>query len=507
MTRSTEVLIIGAGPTGLVLALWLARRGVAVRIVDRSGGPGETSRAMAVHARTLEFYRQLGIADEVVAAGIKVETITFRKGRRVFARGRMGDMGVGLSPFPFVLSFPQDDHERLLVRHLERAGVHVERSTELIDLHDHGTHVTATIQGPGGRESLDVAYLCGADGAHSTVRRRLGVGFPGGTYAQLFYVADVDATGDAATGGLQLGMSDQDFCIVFQIRSTGRLRLIGIVPPEHEHQEHLTFEHIRDAVVRDTGLDVQRVHWLTSYRVHHRVADNFARGRVFLLGDAGHIHSPAGGQGMNTGVGDAVNLAWKLAQVLQGGADERLLASYEPERIAFARTLVATTDRAFQVLAGRSWTGALFRSGVMPRWAVVMLRLRPLLRALFRTVSQILIRYRDSPISAGKAGKLRGGDRLPWVAGLDVFAPLHTLDWQIHVHGDASAALQRFAAEHNLALHVFPWTDPARAAGLARDAAYLVRPDGHIALAEPDQDPARVAEHLASLALRPGDRR
>lgn len=501
------VLIVGAGPTGLVLALWLTRRGVPVRIIDRASAPGQTSRAMVLHARTLEFYRQLGIADLVVAGGLEIAAITMRKGPRVFASGRLGALGADLSPYPYLLSFPQDDHERLLTAQLAAAGVTIDRDTELLDLRDLGTHVTATLQTPRGRETLDVAYLCGADGAHSAVRHALDIKFPGGTYEQVFYVADVTATpaatADPAPPGLQLGMSDQDFCIVFPIRSTGHLRLIGIVPPEHGRRSAITFDHVRDAVVRDTALDVAHVHWFASYHVHHRVADAFRRGRVFLLGDAGHIHSPAGGQGMNTGIGDAVNLAWKLADVVHGRAAPDLLATYEPERIAFARRLVATTDRVFQVIAGRSWSGALFRGGFLPRWAMFALRARPALRVLFRLVSQIMIRYRNSPLAAGRAGSVRGGDRLPWVPGLDVYAPLRTLDWQIHVHGEPTAALRTAAAEHRLPVHAFPWTPAARRAGMRRHAAYLVRPDGHVALADPHQDPARLADYLARNAHRP----
>lgn len=495
---AVDVLIVGAGPSGLVLALWLARRGVSLRIVDRTAAPGTTSRAMAVHARTLEFYRQLGIADDVVAGGIEIDSITMRKGTRVFGRGRLGKIGGDLSPYPFILSFPQDDHERVLITHLERAGVRVERSTELREFTDHGAHVTATLDGPGGRETLDVAWLCGADGAHSTVRHGLGVGFPGGTYDQVFYVADVDASGEAARAGLQLGMSGEGFCIVFPIRSSGHTRLIGIVPPGHAKKPDITIDDVRPLVTRAAGLTVDRVHWFATYHVHHRVADAFRRGRVFLLGDAGHIHSPAGGQGMNTGIGDAVNLAWKLADVIKRPAAQSLLATYEPERIAFARLLVRSTDSAFKVIAGRGLLGWLWRSGVAPRMSLIGLRFRTTLRLLFKTVSQTMIRYRQSPLSRGRIGKLHGGDRMPWVAAVDNYAPLQTLDWQLHVHGEATPALRAAAEQHHLALHVFPWTADAESAGLRRDAAYLLRPDGHIALADLTQSPARLTAHLAT---------
>ena len=173
----TDVLIVGAGPTGLVLALWLNKLGVRFRIVDRSAAPGETSRALAVHARTLEFHRQIGLADEVVAAGIKIERITVRESGRAVGRLPLGDFGAGLSPFPFVLALPQDVHERILVARLEGEGVRVERGTELTGFTSTAGGVAATLVRGGRTEIVEAAYLCGCDGAHSTVRHALGVGF------------------------------------------------------------------------------------------------------------------------------------------------------------------------------------------------------------------------------------------------------------------------------------------------------------------------------------------
>jgi len=503
-----RILIVGAGPTGLVLALWLARSGVRARVIDQADGPGETSRAIAVQARVLEFYRQLGFADEAVAGGIQVEELALRAGGRGVFRTRLGDFGRGMSPYPFVLSFPQDDHERLLVRQLERAGVAVERRTELTGLTQTADRVVATLKTPSGSETVEADYVCGCDGAHSEVRHALGVGFPGGRYDQVFFVADTDATGEMAAGSLNPCLSPDGFTLVIPVRSSGRVRLIGIVPEEHQAKDRISWEDVAPAAIRYTGLTIRKVHWFSTYRIHHRVANAFRVGRVFLAGDAGHIHSPAGGQGMNTGIGDAVNLAWKLAAVAQGRAAPVLLDTYEPERIAFARRLIATTDWLFQLIAARSWLGWVFRGVVLPRVLPLAFRVPAVQRAAFRTVSQVLINYRRSRLSSGVAGRVHGGDRLPWIPlpGGDNFEALSSLDWQVHVYGSAGAELGSAVARTGVPLHAFPWSDAAEAAGLARDAAYLVRPDGHVAHAGPQADAARFARVLADWGIAPRPR-
>jgi 2-polyprenyl-6-methoxyphenol hydroxylase-like FAD-dependent oxidoreductase len=501
--KNTSVLVAGAGPTGLVLALWLARKGIPVRLIDKNTGPGLASRAMGVQARTLELYHQLGFADQVVAQGIKVDTVHLREEGRRVATVQLGDIGRGLSPFPFVLSFPQDDHERLLHEQLRQAGVAAEWETQLAAFQDLGDRVSATLRTPGSEETIDCAYLCGCDGAHSTVRQSLGLGFPGGTYDQQFYVADVLASGELANGGLSLCLGAQAFLGVFPIRRTGMHRLIGTVPDDLAGRENLTFTELQPLLEQRFHMQVEQVNWFSTYHVHHRVAEHFQRGRVFIAGDAGHIHSPAGGQGMNTGIGDAVNLAWKLAAVVSSKAAPSILETYEPERIAFARALVATTDMAFRSAVSQNRGAEILRTHVLPHLLPFAMGFAALRRAAFRVVSQTRIHYRESALSLGAAGDLHGGDRLPWVSvsGGDNFQLLTTLSWQLHIYGEASPELREAAERHRLPLHCFRWSAIAEEAGLVCDALYLVRPDGYLGFVDADQDVGKLSEYIERVGL------
>src|SRR5262245_1930465 len=240
------VLIIGAGPTGLVLALWLTRLGVRVRIIDKTAEPGTTSRAGPLQARTLELYRQVSLADAVVAAGVKVAAASFWARGVKAARVPLGRMGEGLSPFPYALTYPQDAHERLLIEWLNASGVTVERPTELLHFDQHPEGVRAVLRRTDGSEEIcAAAYLAGCDGVHSTVREALRTGFPGGTYSGLFYVADVDTAGPAADGEIHVDLEEADFLAVFPLKGPGRLRLIGPVSWEldRDHGE-LTFDDV-----------------------------------------------------------------------------------------------------------------------------------------------------------------------------------------------------------------------------------------------------------------------
>jgi 2-polyprenyl-6-methoxyphenol hydroxylase-like FAD-dependent oxidoreductase len=455
-----DVLIVGAGPSGLVLGLFLARRGIRVQIVDKTASPGTTSRALAVQARTLEFYANRP-AGTVVEQGRRVLAFNLWVGGRRKARAVLGEIGEGISPFPYALVFPQDEHEQLLVDRLRSLGVEVQRQTALTRFEETDGGVRATLETADGRQSVRSArFIAGCDGAHSQVREGLGIGFPGGTYEHTFYVADIEGSGPSVNGEIHVDFDVADFLAVFPLKQDGHARLVGTVRPDANPGRDLEWEDVSRTAIDHVGLRVSRVNWFSTYRVHHRVANAFRRGRAFLAGDAAHIHSPVGGQGMNTGIGDAVNLAWKLAAVIGGRAGAALVDTYEPERIAYAHRLVATTDQGFTGVTGSGPFARLFRMDVVPAVLPTLFRLPPVRRFFFRTVSQTGIEYRQSGLSAGQAGRVHGGDRLPWVPpagnGPDNFEPLTSLDWQVHVYGDQPAGLGTACAARRLPLHVFP---------------------------------------------------
>jgi hypothetical protein len=265
------------------------------------------------------------------------------------------------------------------------------------------------------------------------------------------------------------------------------------------HAEALKFEDVNDRARENMKVDVLKINWFSTYHVHHCVAEHFRRGRAFLLGDAAHIHSPAGGQGMNTGIGDAINLAWKLKTVLAGQGPDHLLDTYEIERRAFAQKLVATTDRGFTLATAQGRLADFFRTRIVPIVVPALFRFQAARDFMFRAVSQISISYRDSPISGAKAGKIKGGDRLPWAPTplIDNFDALRVIEWQLHVYGAAGAELINWSKSNKIALHAFAWHEAYGKAGLAKDATYLVRPDMYVALALESQDPVILARYFA----------
>lgn len=503
-----EVLVVGAGPTGLVLALWLAKQGVRVRIVDRTHAPGTTSRALAVQARTLELYRQLDLADAVVARGHKDPAVNLWARGRHAARVPFDEVGTDFTPFSFLEIFPQNEHERLLIERLATLGVEVERGVELVSFVQHPDHVVATLTTPAGETECRASFIAGCDGARSRVRHAIGATFEGGTYRQLFYVADVEGGGPPMDGELHIDLDEADFLGVFPLAKSGRARLIGTVRDERaDRAETLAFGDVSRRAIDHLGIVVEHVNWFSTYHVHHRVTDRFRQGRAFILGDAAHVHSPAGGQGMNTGIGDAINLAWKLAMVLRGRAPDALLDSFEAERMGFARALVRTTDRIFSLATSDGGTARSARTRIAPLLLPRLLASRRLRDLAFGIVSQTRISYQNGPVAEGRSGRIRGGDRVPWTgaAGVVNHASLVDVGWRVHVYGEAEAELRSWCADRGVPLDVYAWTDRHGRLGIERDASLLIRPDTYVAAVARSRCVELFEDFLARRGLVPTD--
>ena len=467
----TPVLIAGAGPTGLVLALWLTKIGIKVRLIDKALEKETTSRALVIHARTLEFYRQLQISEDVIAAGFKFPALNLWVNHKPKARVQLAYVGEGLTPFPYIIILPQDQHEELLLKKLKELGIEAERGSELADFEQNEKSVTAKIlKSDGTIETITTDYLAGCDGAHSIVRKKLDVGFEGSTYPHMFYVADVIGSGPAINGELHVSLDKSEFMAFFPLKQPGHARLIGII--RDDQKKDPTWEDVNPRLLKEMDVSISQVRWFSKYRVHHRVASHFQKGRVFILGDASHIHSPLGGQGMNTGIGDAVNLAWKLGEVIKGNFEERLLSSYETERISFAKQLVQTTDRAFRFISNDGAIARLVRTKVIPLVIPQVFKRASTGSFVFRTLSQTGITYNSHP--ANSVIEVQTGDRLPWIESVDNFKFLQSLDWQVHIYGQREI-------DSKYPVHVFSWNDEMKKKRLKKDKAYLIRPDGHIA--------------------------
>jgi 2-polyprenyl-6-methoxyphenol hydroxylase-like FAD-dependent oxidoreductase len=506
----TVVLIVGAGPTGLMLACQLARRGVRPMLIDRHSEPARETRALGVQARSMEIYAQLGILERALELGHK------GTGANIWARGRrsarvpIGETGTGTTPYPYIFILGQDDNERIMGERLRALDGAIEWRTELIKLDQRPERVVATLKQPdGSTREVSAAWVAGCDGAHSAVRELNGIGFPGAPYEHAFFVADVTAEGPMVPGELNVFLWRLRFHAFFPMRGENHWRIVGILPEALSGKKDVTFDDVLPYLRSEwsEGIAVKHCSWFSTYRIHHRAAARFRDRRCFLLGDAAHIHSPVGAQGMNTGLQDSYNLGWKLALVVQGRTSAGLLDSYEAERVPVAQRLLETTDRAFRIVVSDSWIAELARTHLVARLAAFVLQFAAARRFAFRTVSQIGIHYRGSPLSRTLEGlpedAPRAGDRFPWLhlkfegggAVEDSFRKLGDLQFHLLAFGQAAPALP------GIECHAIP-ADPENDAELARagiptPSFYLIRPDGHVGLCGIALEPSVVERYFS----------
>ncbi len=541
------VLIVGAGPTGLTLAAQLDQFGTPFRIIDRSSDRVRESRALGVQARSLEILQRFGLGDALVARGNKSATITLHVEGRVAPPVSLSDFGAEDTRYPYILFVSQAETEGLLTQHLTARGVRIEREVELIEFNEDSSGIACVLRDANGRtEHVHTQYLVGCDGAHSTVRKRAGIPFEGDAYLQDFMLGDIEA--DAAPnvwlsiGSIHPFVGGGGIAMFFPLGRPTTWRVIAMSArnaaasqrePGHQDQPlagDLALDELQVAIDGATGGSV-RAHspaWLTHFRLHHRQAAQYRRGRVFLAGDAAHIHSPVGAQGMNTGIQDAWSLGWRLALVTRGAVDEKLLDTYDTERWPVGRMLLRYTDRAFSFVV-RSLSPNVFAAwlrrtvpGIVIPTVLGSKRLRTY---AFRFISELDIRYRRSPAVLEATPKLRAGpragDRLPdaslTVSGRKttlhdevVGARFHLLlcgapdRWNLEplraaMLLDDGLVTVRYLTTHASANHLVDSDGGLmRLLGVKDAAQYLVRPDGHIAFRCAGRDLKGVTHYLRS---------
>lgn len=523
MTEHVDTLVVGAGPTGLMLATQLARRGIRTRIIDRNPGPSIQTKALGVQARTLEIYSHLGIAEHALELGTRATGAALWVAGHRAARVPLGDIGRGLSPYPFLLILGQDDNERLLGNSLRENGINVDWGCELTGLTQTPDHAVATVRFPdGSQREIHTNWLAGCDGARSTVRSLSGIPFVGAPYEHVFYVADTVSVGTMSPDELNVFLWRGGFHLFFPMRGTHHWRIVGILPPNFRDNDNLSFDDVVPAIRAQSGVefDVRDCRWFSTYRIHHRRAERFSDRRCFLLGDAAHIHSPVGAQGMNTGLQDAYNLAWKLALVASGRADRALLDSYSLEREPVAERLLRTTDRAFALIVSERPVATIFRTRLFPAALALAMRLEASRRLAFRTISQIGIRYPQSPLSHTPTERpdagVRPGDRFPWMRlhfapsapPEDIFQRLDDTRLNLILFGPPATADLIAACGDLIRIHAptdHPHNDDElRRNRIPKPSYFLLRPDGHVGLVGTQPTADAVTRYLLDrLRIRP----
>jgi 2-polyprenyl-6-methoxyphenol hydroxylase-like FAD-dependent oxidoreductase len=423
-------------------------------------------------------------------------------------------MGAGLSAFPFVLMLGQDDNERIMGARLAEFGITIEWSTALTALEQFADHARATLEHADGTQHIIRAtYVAGCDGARSSVRDFSNIGFPGAPYEHVFFVADTAATGPMVPAELNVYLWKDGFHLFFPMCGKDRWRVIGILPHALRGNDALAFAALAPSIVREVGgdLEFKSCDWFSTYRIQHRCVERFRNGRAFLLGDAAHIHSPMGGQGMNTGLQDAYNLAWKLALVLRGQADDRLLDSYEAERMPVAQQLLHSTDRAFSFIVSTSPVAALLRTKVIARIASFAMKRAQVRTRAFRALSQIGISYPQSALSQNECESgPKAGSRFPWATfefddGVrqDLYQSLDDTQFTVLRIGKRDESEISDALVRTLVIPHNPHNDATlRRLGIAPAAFYVLRPDGHIGLASTGFCRRRVQSYLNQIGVR-----
>lgn len=530
---NTDVLIVGAGPTGLTVANLLARFHINFRIIDAKAGPVNESRALVMQGRTLELLEKLDLADRAITAGQKMLAVDVLVNGKPATVLSLSAPGSQVSPYQYSLVYEQSQTERLLLEGLQDLGTQVAWNSRLLNLTQTEQEATAVIRGSDGHEeTITAAYVLGADGASSMVRHALGLALEGSTYHYGFFLADVDMTWPRGRDKWYLDLTREGFYSFFPMYGGNRFRIVASAPPQQIARGELGFEELRELLAHQRGLaiTVRSANWITIYRVQHRMANHFRVGRCFLLGDAAHLHTPAGGQGMNTGIGDAFNLGWKLALVVNKQAHPSLLESYEQERQPVARTILSGTDTVFglQVTGNPFWQRA--RLALIPPM-VKMIKVLGLEEWVYKMAAQMWIEYRKSPAVSeysahSRRRGVRAGDRAPYgffeddaSQGTSLFHLLKGVEHHLllfeGMQGGAHLQTMQEKVEDLLKDYAFPVAIHLISAengtlqkiyDAQAPRLFLIRPDGYIAYSGQATDLESFRAYLDRVFIRQGRR-
>lgn len=498
-----DVIIIGAGPTGLMAAVQLARFNINFLIVDSKAGPTDQSRAIVVTARSMEIYQQLGISHIPIEQGRYItEFAIFVKGKQK-ALATVGEFGKGLTDFPYLLAFEQSKNEKLLVKKLADYNKEVCWNSELENIVQQPDYIELSLKRLSEPEQpiekVSAKYIIGCDGAKSVVRHLLNFSFKGGTYEQQFYVADTQLKWQEGFNKLILCPSRNNFCGFFPMAGSNSHRIIGTVPKALNDHTDISFADL-EKTIKETvtfPMEIEAMNWFSIYKLHHRSVDSFKKGNVFLAGDAAHIHSPAGGQGMNTGLQDAYNLTWKLALVIKNIAGEKLLETYNEERLPFAKWLLKFTDRFFGIMTSSNRIISWLRNNIVPQLLKLFLKISFTRPFMFKTLSQIKWTYKDCSVSKNiSAQKLKftAGDRLPYILinKESVYTLLTEPVFHLLIIGNTSISFTPNEFVKRVKLDIDNW----KAFGVIKPLFILVKPDNYIAFISDEMNEESLDNYL-----------
>jgi 2-polyprenyl-6-methoxyphenol hydroxylase-like FAD-dependent oxidoreductase len=485
--NKTQVAIIGAGPTGLTLAAQLIRHNIDFIILEKNEGITNLSKAIAVQARTLEIFEELGIAEEAIRRGRMTTALNlFYKGKRKAAIDLAG-LGKGQSQFAMALSLEQSKTEELLYEYLLQKQKQVQWNAELVRFEQHTDKVIVYYKDAlGVEQALVTDYLVGCDGAGSLVRHQLNLSFAGSTEPKLFYVADVLLESPVINRDiLYMFMIRKGFVLFFPMEGVGHYRIVGIAPEHRDRNGEIEFSDIEPLIRQKILIPVsfKELRWFSTYKVHSRKANTFMQGRCFVAGDAAHIHTPAGGQGMNTGIQDAYNLAWKLAYRIRNEVNGEVLKTYDTERSKNARHLLRTTDRMFDILSGVNRFWNTIRLALFAPFLSMLSRNRLVQRQIFPLISQTGIAYPGSYLTLkSSVGKVKAGDRMHYFVfsnGRTIFSYLTDPVFKLIYFGKKSMNDPFIGGK--ISIKFLSFTEiPAQLFGNASEFYVLLRPDNHI---------------------------